>query len=334
VANGGLTAFAGLPGAESAAPPGAVIEEPAPASAHPEAAGEGAASSEAADAEGAPVPCDAGPAAPAQPVVETAAWEPETDSASAAPEPAVAAAPPVAPPAPQPPVVAGIAPEDHEAALAAAREAAWAAGRQSAIDEMQQAVEAERAALRESVEALRHAVTDTGALFAPLKRLSLHLAEQLVRGELALSGESIRRLVDGCLAEVDPREAVALRLNPEDLAGFRAQLGADPDVTLTADAALARGSVRVELTDGWVEDLIEDRLDALSRALLDEPWTPKKTPGAPRMRPAPEPKSAAGPRLDARPAVDDDEEPIYAEPLVPRDPLAAYREEAVLEHEA
>ena len=103
------------------------------------------------------------------------------------------------------------------------------------------------------------------------------------------------------------------------------------------DATLARGSVRVELTEGWVEDLIEDRLDTLSRALLDEPWTPKKAPEpAPRARPAlAESQGAApAPRKDWRAIVADEDEVIYAEPLVPRDPVAAYREDAVLEHDA
>lgn len=248
--------------------------------------------------------------------------------------PAVLAEPVMVPAAA--PVVVGISLEEHEAALAAVRQAAWDAGRQSALDEVQQALEAERAALRAAVEAVRHAVTDTRPLAAPVKRLSLHLAEQLVRGELATSGEAIHRLVDGCLAEIDPREAVALRLHPEDVAPFQAQLGGEPEVTIMPDATLARGSVRVELTEGWVEDLIEDRLDTLSRALLDEPWTPKKAPElAPRSRRTPvEPQDAApAPRKDWRAIVADEDEVIYAEPLVPRDPVAAYREDAVLEHD-
>ena len=264
---------------------------------------------------------------------------------AAMPEPAAVGlgepvAEPVAEPARVPaaaPVVVGISLEEHEAALAAVRQAAWDAGRQSALDEVQQALEAERAALRAAVEAVRHAVTDTRALAAPVKRLSLHLAEQLVRGELATSAEAIHRLVDGCLAEIDPREAVALRLHPEDVAPFQVQLGGEPEVTIMPDATLARGSVRVELTEGWVEDLIEDRLDTLSRALLDEPWTPKKAPEpAPRARPAlAESQGAApAPRKDWRAIVADEDEVIYAEPLVPRDPVAAYREDAVLEHDA
>jgi len=265
---------------------------------------------------------------------------------AAMPEPAAAGlGEPVAEPVSVPaaaPVVVGISHEEHEAALAAVRQAAWDAGRQSAIDELQQALEAERAALRATVEAVRHAVTDTRTLAEPVKRLSLHLAEQLVRGELAMSGEAIRRLVDGCLAEIDPREAVALRLHPDDVAQFQTQLGGEPEVTVTPDAALTRGSVRLELTEGWVEDLLEDRLDTLSRTLLDEPWTTRRAPEpAPRSRPTPvEPPAAESqgaapaPRKDWRAIVADEDEVIYAEPLVPRDPVAAYREDAVLEHDA
>ena len=337
VPTGGLTPTPPAPAAEPAFVP-APVEEPAPdagAAVADEAQPAAAFGFEPADAAAASdlaveeTEAAVEAAAPVEIVDDTTPAPVAEDAPVMAAEPVVVAAPP--------PVVVGIPPEEHEAALAAVRQAAWDAGRQSALDEVQQALEAERAALRAAVEAVRHAVTDTRPLAAPVKRLSLHLAEQLVGGELATSAEAIHRLVDGCLAEIDPREAVALRLHPEDVAPFQAQLGGEPEVTIMPDATLARGSVRVELTEGWVEDLIEDRLDTLSRALLDEPWTPKKAPEpAPRARPAlAESQGAApAPRKDWRAIVADEDEVIYAEPLVPRDPVAAYREDAVLEHDA
>jgi hypothetical protein len=57
-------------------------------------------------------------------------------------------------------------------------------------------------------------------------------------------------------------------LNPEDLQLLRTTLGEDDAMHMAGDPALSRGSVRVEMDDGVVEDLIEHRLDTLARSLL------------------------------------------------------------------
>jgi hypothetical protein len=40
-------------------------------------------------------------------------------------------------------------------------------------------------------------------LFEPVKRLALHISEQLVLAELTISGQAIERLVQRCLDEID-----------------------------------------------------------------------------------------------------------------------------------
>jgi len=122
--------------------------------------------------------------------------------------------------------------------------------------------------LRAVLQGLQSALTDTQRLFEPMQRLALHLAEQLVRGELEFSSRAIRRLIESALLEVDQKLAFSVRLNPEDLQLLRTTLGEDDAMHMAGDPGLSRGSVRVEMDDGVVEDLIENRLDTLARSLL------------------------------------------------------------------
>jgi len=126
-------------------------------------------------------------------------------------------------------------------------------------------------------------VEDPAQLQAPLKRLALHLAEQLVLGELTLSAQSIERLIDRCLDTLDVPDASALvvELNPNDMALLQNQQRpegqAPPAWRLQADSALLPGSVRVRGDDAVVNDLIENRLESLAQSLLNDnqQWQPQ-----------------------------------------------------------
>jgi flagellar biosynthesis/type III secretory pathway protein FliH len=115
--------------------------------------------------------------------------------------------------------------------------------------------------------------------YEPLKRLALHLAEQLVLGELSMDGRAVERLLQRCLDDLaSHNESVILvELNPDDLVLFealqdRVGMTSGPALRLQADASLKPGSVRVSANDAIVEDLIEHRLEALARDLgVDEP---------------------------------------------------------------
>jgi flagellar biosynthesis/type III secretory pathway protein FliH len=121
--------------------------------------------------------------------------------------------------------------------------------------------------------------------YEPLKRLALHLAEQLVLGELALDGKAIERLVQRCIDDLDSHSEslVLVELNPGDMALFssiqeRAGSSLGPELRLQADASLMPGSVRASANDAIVEDLIENRLAGLARSLtIDEPQWRAKT---------------------------------------------------------
>ena len=164
-----------------------------------------------------------------------------------------------------------------EAALAALREEAYQQGLQAGQTQVHAELDAERAKERELIRhlgiELRSISQDPQRFFEPLKRLSLHLAEQLVRAELQISGQAINGLIQSCIQQLDhPTQPVQVSLNPEDLQRLKA-MGptVTSDLQLEADALLRPGSVRVRVQDTVVQDLIEHRLEPLARRLLPEP---------------------------------------------------------------
>ncbi len=120
---------------------------------------------------------------------------------------------------------------------------------------------------------LRSISQDPQRFFEPLKRLSLHLAEQLVRAELQLSGQAIHNLIQQCIQQLDHAvEPVHVSVNPEDIQRLTAMgESVTKHMQLEADAQLRPGSVRVRVQDSVVQDLIETRLEPLARRLLAQP---------------------------------------------------------------
>ena len=169
----------------------------------------------------------------------------------------------------------GMEPEALEAIRMAAYAEGLSAGRAEGKQEAEQAMAdqlaQDRALLAKVVASLQNLAADQEQLFEPLKRLALHLAEQLVRAELNLSGAAIEQLVRQCLTHLDQAaDKAVVFLNPEDLERFQGLGDAVDGLRLEADARLRQGSVRVEIDDSLVEDLIEHRLEGLSRQLLGD----------------------------------------------------------------
>jgi flagellar biosynthesis/type III secretory pathway protein FliH len=114
----------------------------------------------------------------------------------------------------------------------------------------------------------------------PLKRLALHLAEQLTLTELSISAIAIQNMIDRCIETLDVQTAssVVVELNPNDMALLQNHKAAPGEKTqqwrLIADTHLLPGSVRVRADDAVVSDLIEHRLENLAQALLQntKPW--------------------------------------------------------------
>jgi len=116
---------------------------------------------------------------------------------------------------------------------------------------------------------------DPQQFLEPVKRLALHIAEQLVLGELRLDGAVIDRLAQRCVDDLAANEmsAVVLELHSDDLHALhdlrkRAGLAEKNLPQLMANDALPPGSVRASANDAVVEDLITHRLATIARTLL------------------------------------------------------------------
>jgi len=182
-------------------------------------------------------------------------------------------------------------------ALAKAREEGRIEGAAQARAELQSEMENKlRAALGDD-HALVNALADALALlqqspqtfFEPLKRLALHLAEQLVLPELALDGGAIERLVQRCVDELAEHDEslVVVELHSTDLAMLqelraRSGLTEGSALRLQANDKLLPGSVRASANNALVDDLIGERLAALARGLaVNEPRWRAKTAFSP-----------------------------------------------------
>jgi flagellar assembly protein FliH len=160
-----------------------------------------------------------------------------------------------------------------------------ALARGQAEEQLQQALEAQKnelsSSLTEQLQLLQQVndklnafSSDPQALYEPVKRLALHISEQLVLAELTLSGQAIERLVQRCLDEIDMhgQPAITIELNPQDKARLE-DIGGDviKQLQLQAVPGLHPGSVRLLVNDSQIEDLIEHRLQAMANRLLNQP---------------------------------------------------------------
>jgi flagellar biosynthesis/type III secretory pathway protein FliH len=172
-------------------------------------------------------------------------------------------------------------------------QAGVAEGRAQHLAETQKERDQERELIQRLGMELQSLSQDPQRFFEPLKRLSLHLAEQLVRAELKLSGQAIQGLVQSCIAQLEhPVPPVQVSLNPDDLKQLQAMGEAvTAHLQLEADANLRPGSVRVRVQDSVVQDLIENRLEPLARRLLPEPEAWMQNSGLVRDRAEPLPES-------------------------------------------
>jgi flagellar biosynthesis/type III secretory pathway protein FliH len=144
-------------------------------------------------------------------------------------------------------------------------------GERQARDAMQQEVQAQCTVLANVTQELHALLKDSKAFYEPMKRLAMHLAEQIVKSELKTSTHAIEQLIQHCLNELDhPAQGlVVLELNPEDKARLQTL---SPDLIqgmrLEAVQDMQPGSVRLFANDTVIEDLIEHRLEALAESML------------------------------------------------------------------
>jgi flagellar biosynthesis/type III secretory pathway protein FliH len=117
---------------------------------------------------------------------------------------------------------------------------------------------------------------DANQFFDPLKKLSLHIAQQLVRGELSLSPKVIERLVSGAIADIkghgDMR--MLLSLNPGEMNLIQGYLTkTQPTIELRPEPTMQPGSLKLSFDSGAIEDLMENRLAAIADSVMNESVT-------------------------------------------------------------
>ncbi len=162
----------------------------------------------------------------------------------------------------------------YDEGFAAGVEQARAESQSEEQRRQQQEHQAKLEQLQAVIDSLQQLAYNPDAMFEPMKRLAVHLAEQLVRGELAQSPQAISRLVDNALRELNASgdKAVVVHLNPEDLEAYRPTVANFADsLILRPDTTLERGSVRVSLDGSVVEDLMQRRVDGLKKSIAQAP---------------------------------------------------------------
>ena len=146
-------------------------------------------------------------------------------------------------------------------------EEGYAKGKEAAEDELH----LERQALMDLATKIKDAQKDPSKFFSPLKKLSIHLAEQLVRGELILSTDIVDRLVKAALEDIDTigDDPVVVYLHPLDFKTFNAQMVTGiANIEQRVDQQLSRGSVYITVGDTVIEDFLEHRLKNLAEEII------------------------------------------------------------------
>lgn len=104
-----------------------------------------------------------------------------------------------------------------------------------------------------------------GSLSTLLSATVLRLVEQIV-GKVAVDPDMLATRVDAVAAFIEEEQGRnQLRLHPEDIALLG---GHEFGIALTPDASVSRGSVRLDTSEGWIEDGPDVQLSRL-RALLN-----------------------------------------------------------------
>ena len=162
-------------------------------------------------------------------------------------------------------------------------------GARQSREAMEQEVATQCEVLAQAAQGLSDLLQDPQQLFAPLKRLALHMAQHIAKHELRTSPAAIDALVQNCLNALDHpiKGAVIVELNPQDKKLLEALVTTRLEgVHLEAVPQLQSGSVRVIANDMVVEDLIENRMEALARGLaLVQPTSQRSLTATPSREP-------------------------------------------------
>ena len=158
--------------------------------------------------------------------------------------------------------------EEHVRLLALERQAGVEAGKVEGLAQAKKNLQSETKKIEDFLLSVEAAFGEKSRFLDPLKKLAVHIAKEIVRGELQASGTAINRLVEHCVASGGAEKPVAIHVNAQDLEWLKAVWDVqDGAPELKADDRLARGSVKVMMNDGWIEDLIERRFEDVETSL-------------------------------------------------------------------
>lgn len=165
---------------------------------------------------------------------------------------------------------------EHEQLLEDATQQAYEQGKKDATQALRATLNEDKVHLTSLCESFTQLIDNKHALYEPLKKLSLKLAELLVQGELTADSGYIDRLISMALDAMDtsPDTAIELVINPEDHPLLGETIHRFNQIKWTHDIHLPRGSVRAISTDIVVENLFVDRLHDLQKQLGLEPFAP------------------------------------------------------------
>ena len=159
--------------------------------------------------------------------------------------------------------------EDTITALKEAHQAECVQIKEQTAADLEAQVKASITQYQELIQQIQNASNRVSEFFEPLSKLSVHIAEQLVRGELTVGPVAITRLVQGCLDSIEDRLSTKepmLKMHPADLEMFLAGFDEKPGgVRFVADDGLARGDVSLQMDHSVIDDLLAHRMEQITQ---------------------------------------------------------------------
>ena len=159
-------------------------------------------------------------------------------------------------------------------------------------------------------------------LLQPMQTLAVHLAKELVRGELSLSSQAIERLIMLSMEQLQSTQStIQVHMNPLEFERLQQHKGLPEQLVLQPSNDVSMGSIKVEHADSWVEDLMEDRLAQISQqafGFIDEKLIEPLQVLDDKPLPKPEVELESTLELEAE-AETETETEILAEIFVPED---------------
>lgn len=154
-----------------------------------------------------------------------------------------------------------------------AREAGLAEGRETAHQEWE-AKQAELNKLVEEIDAERSSFFDR--MEPEVARLAVTIAEKVLARELETRPEGVVDLVRSAMKRMREREALRIRLNPDDVALVRAakdelmeEVNGVKKLDLLEDRRVGRGGCVIESSNGILDARIKTQLEELERVISE-----------------------------------------------------------------